>query len=60
MMKDTLKSRLEKAENKVGHHSTTFLRKSVAKMSTEEIKECICDNTTEERLDMIIKEAAQR
>ena len=60
MMKVTLQSRLEKAEKKAGYHSTAFLRKSVSKMSAEELKECICENTTEERLDMIIREAAQR
>ena len=59
MKADTIK-RLTVAEQKAPDIADKNIRKVIEKMTTDELRECLDDNTTEERFQEIWKAAARR
>ena len=57
-MKIVLLKRVEEAEQKVADRPARNVRKLVSKMTTEELKECLDDKTTDERIQEIVKGVA--
>lgn len=59
-MKEGVLKRMEYAERVVKNRPARSLRKLVSKMTTAELFECLDDNTTESRLQAIVRRAAKQ
>lgn len=59
-MKSALQKRLEEIETMAANRHPRIFRALCKKMTTAELRECIDDNTTEDRIQEIVKGAADR